>query len=177
MRSNDSQKQGRAQPFLMPNASASPARFDNFNNDFLSHPAQFPLRYRRRSLMPSLFRKPEPLAGDVGLCFHSEKYLPAGSTVDLEIPLRGRVQRFTATVVMVRERHDGFEIGPVVLLGRRRAARAHRRAHLPHRVLSEGSPAPPFVSDGQAPARAVTPSVQRFARRIRASTLAQRSAT
>lgn len=111
MRSNDSQKQGRAQPFSMPNASASPARFDNFNNDFISHPAQFPLRYRRRSLMPSLFRKPEPLAGDVGLCFHSEKYLPAGSTVDLEIPLRGRVQRFTATVVMVRERHDGFEIG------------------------------------------------------------------
>ena len=111
MRSNDSQKQGRAQPFSMPNASASPARFENSNNDFISHPAQFPLRYRRRLLTPRLFRKPEPLAGDVGLSFHSNEYLPAGSTVDLEIPLRGRVQRFTGTVVLVRECHEGYEIG------------------------------------------------------------------
>ena len=111
MRSNESQKQGRAQPFSMPNASASPARFDNFNNDFISHPAQFPLRYKRRSLMPWFFRKPELTAGDIGLSFHADEYIPAGTTLDLEIPLRGRVQRFTAKVVLVREcRHD-FEIG------------------------------------------------------------------
>lgn len=111
MRSNDSQKQGRAQPFSMPNASTSPTRFDNYNNDFISHPAQFPLRYRRRSLMPTLFRKAEPLAGDIGLRFHADKYLPAGSLLDVEIPLRGRVQRFTGTVVLVCECQDGFEIG------------------------------------------------------------------
>lgn len=111
MRSNDAQKQGRAQPFAMPNASTSPTRVENSNNDFISHPAQFPLRYRRRSLMPWLFRKHETLAGDVGLSFHCEKYIPAGSTLDVEIPLRGRVQRFTAKVILVRECRDGFEIG------------------------------------------------------------------
>jgi len=111
MRSNESQKQGRAQPFLMPIASTSPTRADNSNNDFIPHPAQFPLRYRRRSLMPWLFRKPEPTAGDVGLSFHADEYIPAGTTLDLEIPLRGRVQRFTAKVVLVRECRDDFEIG------------------------------------------------------------------
>ena len=111
MHSNDSQKQGRALPFPMPNASSGPTRVDNSNNDFIPHPAQFPLRYRRRSLMPWFSRKCEPIAGDVGLSFHCAKYIPAGITLDLEIPLRGRVQRFTATVVMVRECRDGFEIG------------------------------------------------------------------
>ncbi len=111
MRSNDSQKQGRAQPFSMPNASISPARDGNSNNDFIPHPAQFPLHYRRRTLMPWFSRKPEPTTGDVGLSFHTHKYIPAGATLDLEIPLRGRVQRFTARVILVRECRDDFEIG------------------------------------------------------------------
>ena len=113
MHSNDSQKQGRAQPFPMPStiASVSPARSDNTNNDFISHPAQFPLRYRRRSLLPWLTKKPNPVTGDVGLSFHCEEYIPAGATLELEIPLRGLVQRFTTTVVMVREGRSGFEIG------------------------------------------------------------------
>ena len=111
MRSNESQKQGRAQPFSMPKASTSPTRADNSNSDFISHPAQFPLRYKRRSLMPWFLRKPEPTAGDIGLSFHAGEYIPAGTTLDLEIPLRGRVQRFTAKVVLVRECLDDFEIG------------------------------------------------------------------
>ena len=113
MHSNNSQKQGRALSSSMPSsmASVSPARNDNSNNDFIPHPAQFPLRFRRRSLLPWSSKKSEPAAGDVGLSFHSEKYIPAGTTLDLEIPLRGRVQRFTARVVMVRENLSGFEIG------------------------------------------------------------------
>jgi hypothetical protein len=111
MRSNESQKQGRAQPFSMPNASINPTRDDNSNNDFIPHPAQFPLRYRRRSLMPWLSRGSSSTAGDIGLSFLSEKYIPAGTTLDLEIPLRGRVQRFTAKVILVRECWQGYEIG------------------------------------------------------------------
>ena len=113
MHSNDSQNQGRALPFSMPStiASVSTARNDNSNNDFIPHPVQFPLRYRRRKLLPWSNKKSEPATGDVGLSFHSEKYIPAGTTLDLEIPLRGQVQRFTARVVMVRETLSGFEIG------------------------------------------------------------------
>lgn len=113
MHSNDSQKQGRAQPFSMPSsmASVSPVRSDNSNNDFIPHPAQFPLRYRRRSLLPWFSKKSEPATGDVGLSFHCDKYIPAGTTLDVEIPLRGQVQCFTAKVVMVREDLSGFEIG------------------------------------------------------------------
>ena len=47
----------------------------------------------------------------MGLSFHSEKYIPAGTRIDLEIPLRGDTQKFTATVVMVREEADGYVIG------------------------------------------------------------------
>ena len=113
MHSSDRQKQGRALPFSMPStiASVSAVRNDNSNNDFIPHPAQFPLRYKRRPLLPWSSKKSEPATGDVGLSFHSEKYIRAGTTLDLEIPLRGQVQRFTARVVMVREHLNGFEIG------------------------------------------------------------------
>lgn len=99
---------------MMPsaNAGAGPARVDENKEDFISHPAQFPLRYsRRRSLMPRFLRKREPVGGTVGLSFHAPEYIPAGTTLDLEIPLRGRAQRFTVTVVLVRECLEGFDIG------------------------------------------------------------------
>ncbi len=113
MHSNDSQKHGRALPFSMPStiASVSTARNDNSNEDFIPHPVQFPLRYRRRPLLPWSSKKSTPATGDVGLSFLSEEYIPAGTLLDLEIPLRGQVQRFTARVVMVRENLSGFEIG------------------------------------------------------------------
>ncbi|MGE0858370.1 MAG: hypothetical protein AB7I01_04325 [Gammaproteobacteria bacterium] len=94
------------------NAGAGPARLDANKEDFISHPAQFPLHYsRRRSLMPRFLRRREPVGGTVGLSFHASEYIPAGTTLDLEIPLRGRAQRFTATVVLVRECIQGFDIG------------------------------------------------------------------
>jgi hypothetical protein len=84
---------------------------ETIKNDFIPHPAQFPLRFRRHGVLPWAPRSTEPPAGDVGLSFHSTKYIPAGTRLDLEIPLRGQVQRFTVTVVLVRERPQGFEIG------------------------------------------------------------------
>lgn len=114
MQSTDRESRVTASPFAMPKATAGtgPTRVANSNEDFIPHPAQFPLRYhRQRSLMPRFLRKPEPTTGDVGLSFHAQEYLPAGTRLGLEIPLRGRVQRFSATVVLVRECSDGFEIG------------------------------------------------------------------
>lgn len=101
-------------PLSMPNVppAMAPERLDAIHNDFIPHPAQFPLRYRRPSLLPWRQQSPAPVtAGDVGLSFHSDKYVPAGTRLELEIPLRGETQRFSATVVMVREEADGFELG------------------------------------------------------------------
>ncbi|MCB1747843.1 MAG: hypothetical protein H6977_01155 [Gammaproteobacteria bacterium] len=100
-------------PPMMPNPGAytDPERLDDIHNDFIPHPAQFPLRYRRRSALPWRHKESSPVAGDVGLSFHSPKYVPAGTRLDLEIPLRGVTQRFTATVVLVREVDGGFELG------------------------------------------------------------------
>jgi len=98
-------------PNLMP--AISPARLDAIHNDFIPHPAQFPIHIRRRNLL-SWKRRHEPnvpISGDVGLSFHTEKYIAPGTQLELEIPLRGVTQHFDATVVMVREQSEGFEIG------------------------------------------------------------------
>ena len=79
-------------------------------DDFIPPPAQFPLRCRRRLRLPWQHSQ-HGGGGDVGLRFVSPAYLPPGSPVELEIPLRGTRQRFRATVVLVRETRAGFEIG------------------------------------------------------------------
>lgn len=100
-------------PLLMPNVppAISPERLDAIHNDFIPHPAQFPLRFRRRNVMPWKHELSPRILGDVGLSFHADKYVAAGTRLELEIPLRGVTQRFTATVVMVREQADGFQLG------------------------------------------------------------------
>ena len=113
MRTIESLSSDSAMANLMPKAAGPvPGRFESIHNDFIPHPAQFPLRYKRRPALPWLSRKPEAVvAGDVGVSFHTSKYIPAGTRIELEIPLRGHIQRFVATVVMVRERPQGYEIG------------------------------------------------------------------
>lgn len=97
----------------MPNVlpAVTPERLDAIHNDFIPHPAQFPIKFRRLTALPWKTRPAPALAGDVGLSFHSAKYVPAGTRLELEIPLRGITQRFSATVIMVREEAEGFEIG------------------------------------------------------------------
>ncbi|MEQ8232201.1 MAG: PilZ domain-containing protein [Gammaproteobacteria bacterium] len=94
-----------------PASFVDPARLDAIHNDFIPHPATFPLRYRRHGGLP--WRQPSPgaLAGDVGVSFHSPRYFAPGTRIDLEIPLRGITQRFLGTVVLVREEPAGYEIG------------------------------------------------------------------
>ncbi len=87
------------------------ARFNPIAGEFIAHPAQFPLRFRRRPTLPWSKRDGNKAGGDVGLSFFAEKYIPAGTRLDVEIPLRGQVQHFLGRVVMVREIDHGFEIG------------------------------------------------------------------
>jgi hypothetical protein len=69
------------------------------------------LRFRRQLPLPWIRRSEQPTAGDVGLSFHTSQYIATGTRLLIEIPLRGRVQRFRTRVVLVREEADGFEIG------------------------------------------------------------------
>jgi hypothetical protein len=98
---------------LMPKRlpAAAPGAIENIRNDFIPHPEQFPLRYRRKPFFSRSSTLAATTGSDVGLSFHSDKYVPAGTRLEIEIPLRGQVQRFIATVVMVRELDQGFEIG------------------------------------------------------------------
>lgn len=101
---------------LMPNPAVArpPARFDSVRNEFIPHPSQFPVRCRRRGLMSWRSRPAddvEETGGDVGVSFHAARYIPAGTRIEIEIPLRGETQRLAGTVVMVRELADGYEIG------------------------------------------------------------------
>ncbi len=93
---------------LMPNAFR---HCETVNDDFIAHPVQFPIKYRRRVALPWRSRPTEAAGGDVGLSFRAAKYIPPGARIELEIPLRGDSQRFAGTVVMVREEPDGYEIG------------------------------------------------------------------
>lgn len=113
MHSATTLRAGGEPTLTMPNTQAAEAPLcpEAIHNDFIAHPAQFPFRVRRRTALPWQHEQAPVTGGDVGLSFHSDKYLPAGTRIDLEIPLRGVTQRFMATVVMVREQSDGFEIG------------------------------------------------------------------
>ena len=113
MQANAQQRVSDHRAHVMPEAlhGTTPLRFDNVGDDFIAHPLQFPIKYRRRVVLPWRNRAPESTGGDVGLSFHSAKYIPAGTRIELEIPLRGETQRFTGTVVMVREEASGYEIG------------------------------------------------------------------
>jgi len=75
---------------------------------FMVHPRGFPVECRllRWGREPHL-----ELAGDMGLTFHSGRYMPAGSRIRIGIPLRGALQQFEGTVVLVKEAEDGFQIG------------------------------------------------------------------
>lgn len=96
-------------PNLVPN-NPKPS-FNKIRNDFIRHPRQFPLKFRRRRAWGWSMRDKQTPTGDLGLSFVSRKYIPTGSRMELSIPLRGDVQKFHGTVVMVREIAGGYEIG------------------------------------------------------------------
>ncbi|MFT4561106.1 MAG: hypothetical protein ACI9BW_000846 [Gammaproteobacteria bacterium] len=95
-------------PNLVPNTKPS---FQKVRNDFIRHPQQFPIEFRRTRTWAWSAQNQNSPSGDLGLSFASRKYIPTGTRMELSIPLRGVVQKFQGTVVMVRETSEGFEIG------------------------------------------------------------------
>jgi hypothetical protein len=88
--------------------SANPVR-DN-QTGFIHHPAGFPLEYKRIWFSGSA----DVDAGeshDIGLIFESEERIPAGATLEIQIPLRGDMEHFRGKVVLVRQSGDCWEIG------------------------------------------------------------------
>ena len=77
---------------------------------FLHHRNGFPLHYKRLR-----FAVDEEHAGarqgNVGLLFHSDKYLKPGTTLEATISSRDIPETVRGKVVMVRERDDYYEIG------------------------------------------------------------------
>ena len=81
------------------------------NSDFIRHPDQYPFQMRKLRRWPWAARHADLSNARIGLSVHTRQYVPAGSQLEVTIPLRGDAQSFIATVVLVRELSDGFEIG------------------------------------------------------------------
>jgi hypothetical protein len=108
-----SQQSVAAMLAVMPNLVPKKPKpsFQKIRNDFIRHPQQFPLEFRRTREWGWSNREKKSSSGDLGLSFVSCKYIPTGTKMELSIPLRGVVQKFQGTVVMVRETPDGYDIG------------------------------------------------------------------
>ena len=132
---------------------------NKIRNDFIRHPQQFPLEFRRTRGWGRSAREKQTPNGDLGLSFMSPKRIPPGTTMELSIPLRGDVQKFQGTVVMVREIATGSEIS-LWLVSADDASRARLVEQICHLecVLSEKS----------APPRARVPSSRPPKTRVRA---------
>jgi hypothetical protein len=129
---------------------------------FIHHPAAFPLTWRRvRRLKWKKSSASEVQPANIGLCFGSEKYIKPGTELELEITLRGEIQKFTGRVILVKNLGECFDIG-VWLSTKEAAGRiriveqiCHIEAYLKHKRHYEG----PFVS----PERVAQEWISRFA--------------
>ena len=98
---------------VMPNlVNTSPDEFHNaINSDFIRHPDQYPLQIKKLRRWPWGAKAVDLSGAKHGLSIHTDRYVPAGSQLEISIPLRGATQAFVATVVLVRELASGFELG------------------------------------------------------------------
>lgn len=91
-------------------AAADRARARPGDDGFIRHPRSWPLLYRR--LWLDRWRHGDPPArAPLGVLFEATSPLPAGTRVEILIPLRGRTPTFRGEVVLVRARGDRHEIG------------------------------------------------------------------
>ena len=130
---------------------------------FIHHPAAFPLEWRRVRRLK--WKKNAQPAGqqpaNIGLCFESGKYIKPGTELEVEITLRGEIQKFAGRVILVKSLGEKFEIG--LWLSTREAATririveqiCHIEAYLKHKRHFEG----PFMS----PERVAQEWISRFA--------------
>ena len=135
------------------------ARMDSNLHGFIHHPPGLPILCKtiKHDAVTG-----EP--GDIGLCFEWDHYIKPGTLLEVEIPLRGEIQKFRGKVILVRTRDTGFEIG-IWLRDKSDAARiriveqiCHIEVYLKHKRHHEG----PFVS----PERVAEEWISRFASRF-----------
>ena len=98
---------------VMPNLVRQHAdeKYDSIKSDFIQHPAQYPLDIKKIRRWPWSAKSADYSSARIGLSIKSKDYYCAGSELEISIPLRGDSQSFIATVVLVRELREGFELG------------------------------------------------------------------
>jgi hypothetical protein len=128
---------------------------------FIHHPSAFPLTWRRIRWKRKNYNTPMEHQANIGLCFECEKYIKPGTLLELEITLRGEIQKFSGRVILVKNKGENFEIG-VWLTSKEDASRiriveqiCHIEAYLKLKRHYEG----PFVS----PDRVAQEWISRFA--------------
>lgn len=84
---------------------------NSIRNDFIQHPAQYPLEIKRIRRWPWSAKANVFSKASLGIKIRTDAYLEAGSEICISIPLRGEAQSFRGDVVFVRELSDGYEIG------------------------------------------------------------------
>lgn len=131
---------------------------------FIHHPPGFPLEWKYLRSWQKLTGQEHPDQGHLGLCFVADRYVRPGSLLEIAIPIRGEIQKFTGRVILVRNLGEHFEIG-IWLSGKADAGRiriveqiCHIEVYLKHKRHYEG----PFVS----PERVAQEWIARFASRF-----------
>ncbi|MCY4364450.1 MAG: hypothetical protein OXE42_20070 [Gammaproteobacteria bacterium] len=77
---------------------------------FIHHRNGFPLHYKQLRFAENNSHA-EDGQGNIGLLFHSDKYLKPGTTIEATISSRDIPETIRGKVVMVRDRDDYYEIG------------------------------------------------------------------
>ena len=138
------------------------ARTDSNLHGFIHHPPGLPILCK--TLKNKAAHSVSSEAGNIGLCFEWEHYIKPGSLLQIEIPLRGEIQKFSGRGILVRSKDSGFEIG-IWLDNKSDSARiriveqiCHIEVYLKHKRHHEG----PFVS----PERVAQEWINRFASRF-----------
>ena len=116
---------------------------------FIHHPPGFELTWKRiRNRFMGWQYPVLSEQGNIGLCFHSEKYIKPGTLLQLSISLRGETQEFTGRVVLVKNSEPGYQIG-VWFISREDGSRiriveqiCHIESYLRHKRHHDG----PFFS-------------------------------
>ena len=128
---------------------------------FIYHPSGFPIEWRYLRSWQKTSSIEYHGEGHMGLCFEADQYIRPGSQLEITIPLRGEMQKFTGRVILVRNMGDRCEVGiwfnNKADVGRIRIVEqiCHIEVYLKHKRHHEG----PFVS----PERVAQEWITRFA--------------
>jgi len=104
------QRQGSTELLQRRNGIFNTRPIQDTQTGFIWHPQGFPIETRRIWFARSPATAND-LATRVGIMFDSQLYYPPASLIELTIPVRDRIEKFTGMVVLVKKREHHFEIG------------------------------------------------------------------